>query len=161
MKKRLIACYASCLSLGQMKHKCPTAQPIAKSWVFDHKLVFAGSPGNAHATLVPEKGKDVPVVIWEVSAEDEVAMDRYHGVQSGYYNKEHMTLEVAGEMADVIIYIMRRCDIGMPSKQYLDIVTKGYLDFNLPMTVLEEALALSYESTIVYETHKEEITHGN
>ena len=85
-------------------------------------------------------------------------MDQYHGVQSGYYDKVHMTLEVAGEMADVITYIMRRCDIGMPSKQYLDIMTRGYLDFNLPITVLEEALALSYENTIVYETHKEENT---
>ena len=60
MKKRLMACYASCLSLGQMKHKCPTAQPIAKSWVFDHRLVFSGGPRNATLRWSLHKGKKFP-----------------------------------------------------------------------------------------------------
>lgn len=151
MKKQLYAAYGANLNLMQMGVCCPTAKAIAKSWIFEHKLVFKGSPRGAHATIVPEKDKAVPVVIWEISEQDEATLDRHMGVNAGYYTKAHVTLEVDGEMQEVLIYIMSPCDYGMPTKKYLDIVTRGYLDFNLPTTVLEEALAISYESTIVYK----------
>ena len=91
------------------------------------------------------------VVIWEISEQDEAALDKSNFVQTGYYTKERMTLEVAGEMQEAMIYIMRPSDYGMPSKQYLDLLTRGYLDFNFPTTVLEEALSDSYEGTVRYE----------
>lgn len=159
MSEKLYAAYAGDLCLSQMAHHCPTAQPTAKSWLHDYKLVFKGAPKSAHATVIPEEGKAVPVVIWEISDQDEAALDKSNFVESGYYTKEHMTLEVAGEMREVLIYIMRPCDYGIPSRQYLDILTRGYLDFNFPATVLEEALTDSYEGTIRYE--KEKMLNGN
>ena len=160
MNDRLYAAYASDLNIEQMQHKCPTAKPIAKSWLFDHRLTFQGSPRRAHATVLPALGQAVPVVIWEISAQDEAALDRYEGVSQGYYTKKNMTLEVDGEMQDVLMYIMRPCDFNLPSRQYLDIVTRGYIDFNLPTTTLEEGLAYAYEGTIVFQNHKEEVHHG-
>lgn len=160
MNDRLYAAYASDLNIEQMQHKCPTAQPFAKSWLFDHRLTFKGSPRRAHATVVPAQGQAVPVVVWEISAQDEATLDRYEGVSQGYYTKKRMPLEVAGEMQDVLIYVMRPCAYNLPSKQYLDVVTRGYIDFNLPTTTLEEALAYSYEGTIVYKYTKEEVHHG-
>lgn len=161
MSKNLYAAYAGDLCLSQMTYYCPTAQPIAKSWLHDFKLVFKGSPKHAHATVIPAEGKAVPVIIWEISDQDEAALDKSNFVEYGYYTKEHMTLEVAGEMREVLIYIMRPYDYGMPSKSYLDLLTRGYLDFNFPTTVLEEALADSYEGTIRYEQSKEEMPNGN
>lgn len=160
MKKQLYCAYGSNLNIQQMAYRCPTAKPIAKSWLHDYRLVFKGRRRNAHATVIPEEGQAVPVVIWEISARDEAALDRYEGVSSGYYTKEYMTLEVDGEMQEVLIYIMTPCDFGTPTKQYLDIITRGYLDFNLPTTTLEEAVAHSYKGAIVYEK-KEELKHGN
>jgi gamma-glutamylcyclotransferase (GGCT)/AIG2-like uncharacterized protein YtfP len=161
MRKNLYAAYAGDLCLSQMEHNCPTAQPIAKSWLHDYKLVFQGSPKSAHATVIPADGKAVPVVIWEISEQDEAALDKSNFVQTGYYTKERMTLEVAGEMQEAMIYIMRPSDYGMPSKAYLDLLTRGYLDFNFPTTVLEEALSDSYEGTVRYENQKEEMPNGN
>lgn len=161
MSKNLFAAYAGDLCLSQMEFNCPTAQPIAKSWLHDHKLVFKGSPKSAHATVIPAEGKAVPVVIWEISDANEGELDALHLVKHGYYTKERMTLEVAGEMQEVMIYIMRPCDYGMPSKHYLDLLTRGYLDFNFPSTVLEEALSDSYEGTVRYEKQKEEMPNGN
>lgn len=160
MNDRLYAAYANDLSIQQMQHKCPTAKPMAKSWLFDHRLTFKGSPRRAHATVVPAKGQAVPVVIWEISAQDEATLDQYEGVSQGYHTKKHMTLEVDGEMQDVLMYVMRACDFNLPSKKYLDIVTRGYIDFNLPTTTLEEALAYAYEGTIVYKNLKEEAHNG-
>ena len=160
MSKQLMASYGSCLNIGQMQQHCPTAQPFAKSWLFDHRLAFKGRPRGAHATVVPSLGQAVPVVIWEISAQDEAALDAYHGTSQGYHHKRHVPLEVDGEIQDVLIYIMRACDFNLPSKQYLDIVTRGYIDFNLPITTLEEALDYTQQGTIVYK-NKEEVHHGN
>lgn len=161
MIKQLYAAYGSNLNIQQMKYRCPTAKPIAKSWLFDHRLVFKGRLHGAHATVIPEEGQAVPLVIWEVNERDEAALDRYEGVAGGYYTKEYVEVEVAGEMRKVLIYIMRPCDYGLPTRQYLDIVTRGYVDFNLPTTTLEDAVGYSYDNAYVYKNHKEEVKHGN
>ena len=161
MTNKLYAAYAGDLCMSQMNHNCPTAQPIAKSWLHDYKLVFQGRPKSAHATVIPAEGKAVPVVIWEISDQDEATLDKSNFVQTGYYTKERKTLEVAGEMQEVMIYIMRPSDYGMPSKPYLDLLTRVHLDFNFPTTVLDEALSDSYEGTVRYENQKEEMPDGN
>lgn len=151
MSTKLYAAYAIDLNIAFMQQHCPTAKPIAKSWVFDYRLAFKGRPRAAHATLVPEEGQVVPVVIWEIDEQAEASLDDMAVVKAGYYTKEHMTLEVAGEMQEVLIYILRPCDYGIPSKNYLDTVTRGYLDFNLPVTTLEDAMAHSYVNSIEYK----------
>lgn len=151
MSTKLYAAYAIDLNIELMHQNCPTAKPIAKSWLFDYRLAFKGRSHNAHATVVPEEGQAVPVVIWEIDEQAESALDGLAFVNSEYYAKEYMTLEVAGEMQEVLIYILRPCDYGIPSKNYLDIVTRGYLDFNLPITTLEDAVAHSYVNSIEYQ----------
>lgn len=161
MSKHLMASYGSCLNIGQMQQRCPTAQPFAKSWLFDHRLAFKGRPSGAHATVVPAIGQAVPVVVWEISDQDEAVLDAYHGTDQGYHKKQHVPLEVDGEIQDVLIYIMRACDYNLPSTQYLDIVTRGYVDFNLPTTSLDDALNYSYQGMITYQNHREETHYGN
>lgn len=147
---KLYAAYACGLNSDHMRHHCPTAHATAKSWLFDHRLVFKGRRDAAHATVVPEKGREVPVVVWEISAQDEAVLDGYHSVHAGYYTKEYVPLEVSGEIREVLIYVMHPCDYGLPTKPYLDTVTKGYLEWNFPMTTLDEAVAHSYNESIVY-----------
>lgn len=161
MSTKLYAAYGCCLNSEHMKHLCPTAKATSKSWLFDHRLVFKGHRNLAHATVIPEKDQVVPVVVWEISDQDEAALDSYHCVYAGYYVKEHIHLEVAGEIREVLIYIMRPCDYGLPSKTYLDTVTRGYLEYNLPSTTLEEAVAHSYNESIIYTNHKEETINAH
>lgn len=138
--KQLYIAYGSNLDQYQMAHRCPTAKPIAKSWLHDYKLVFQGNPYGAHANVIPEEGQEVPVVIWEISAKDEAALDRYEGVAGGYYTKEYMEVEVDGEMLEALIYIMTPRDYGIPTDLYLDTIAQGYEDFNLPITYLNDAV---------------------
>ena len=150
MRTTLYAAYGSNLNIKQMAFRCPTAKPIAKAWLHDHRLVFKGYSRNAHATVIPEKGQDVPLVIWEITARDEAALDRYEGVAGGYYTREHVQVEVAGEMKEVLIYIMTPQDFGTPSYHYFSTVRDGYEDFNFPVDVLNDALKYSYSESIVY-----------
>lgn len=139
-KTKLYIAYGSNLDTEQMAYRCPDAIPVAKSWLHDYRLVFQGRPYGAHANVIPAKGHDVPVVIWDITARDERALDRYEGVAGGYYTKETMTVEVAGKMEEALIYIMSPNPYGIPEDYYLQTIARGYQDFNLDVRVLNEAV---------------------
>lgn len=141
MKKQLYIAYGSNLDRQQMAYRCPTAQPMGVATLKDYRLVFQGNPYGAHANVIPEKGQEVPVVIWEIGAKDEASLDRYEGVAGGYYTKEYMTVEIeTGETVEGLIYIMTPRDFGIPRDSYLETIAQGYLDFELPINTLNEAV---------------------
>lgn len=146
-RKRLYIGYGSNLDMEQMAFRCPGARPLAKSWLHDYRLVFQGQPYNAHANVIPEEGHDVPVAIWEITAQDEARLDIYEGVRGGYYTKEYMQVEVDGKMREGLIYIMTPHDFGIPSDGYLDTIARGYDDFNFDIRVLNQALLHAYGHT--------------
>ena len=137
--KRLYIAYGSNLNTEQMEWRCPGARVVAKSWLHDYQLVFQGRPFGAHANVIPSRGHDVPVVVWEISAADERSLDRYEGVAGGYYTKEYMDIEVAGKMEKALIYIMTPNPYGIPSDSYLQCIAEGYQDFNLDIRILNSA----------------------
>lgn len=147
MKKQLYIAYGSNLNRAQMSFRCPTAEVVAKSWIHDHRLVFQGAPKGAHANVIPAQGCEVPVVIWSITEADERALDRYEGVAGGYYTKEHMTLEIDGEMQEALVYIMTPHGFGSPDVCYLETIARGYTDFGLDAETLWDALAYSDKQT--------------
>ena len=147
MNKRLYIAYGSNLNKEQMNYRCPTAEPIAVATLKDHQLVFQGHPYGAHANVIPAEGKEVPVAIWEITARDEANLDRYEGVAGGYYTKEYVEIDVNGEMKEALIYIMRPNPYGNPSDGYLATIADGYVDFDLPIRVLNEAVIHAHENT--------------
>lgn len=144
MKTKYYIAYGSNLNEEQMAWRCPDAKVVAKSWLHDYRLTFQGSPYNAHANVIPAKGYDVPVVIWEISNADEMALDVYEGVKGGYYTKEYLQVEVAGEMREALIYIMTPHRYGIPTDGYLHTIAEGYRDFNLDIRILNQALLQVY-----------------
>lgn len=157
MKKKLYIAYGSNLDQRQMQWRCPDAKVVAKSWIHDHRLVFQGRDYGAHANVIPENGKDVPVIIWAISKMDEMALDRYEGVRGGYYTKETMEIEVAGKMQKALIYIMGpaySAYTGIPTDDYLEGIAMGYGDFNLDIRVLNEAVHHAYTHTMKLQTEE-------
>lgn len=147
MKKRLYIAYGSNLNKAQMFYRCPTAKPIAVTLLKDHQLVFQGRPFGAHANVIPAKGHEVPVAIWEITAEDEASLDIYEGVRGGYYTKEYMEVDVNGKKKEALIYIMTPNPYGTPTDGYLHTIVQGYRDFNFSARILNEAVIHAYENT--------------
>ena len=58
--------YGSNLSVEQMAFRCPDAIIAGKAVLHDWKLAF-----GRHATIEPCPGSEVPVLIWQISEEDE------------------------------------------------------------------------------------------
>lgn len=76
--KKYIA-YGSNMNLEQMERRCPGARVIGRGWLRDYRLFFAGRSEAAVASIEPAEGHAVPVVLWEITPEDEQALDRYEG----------------------------------------------------------------------------------
>ena len=77
MKKRYYIAYGSNLNIRQMRMRCPSARIIGTSEIPDYELLFKGSRTGSYLTIEPKIGSRVPVAAWEVTVEDELALDRY------------------------------------------------------------------------------------
>ena len=87
MEKRYYIAYGSNLNVRQMRMRCPSARIIGTSVLKDYELLFKGSKTGSYLTVEKKSGVSVPVAVWEVTAEDEKALDRYEGFPNFYYKK--------------------------------------------------------------------------
>ena len=146
MKKRYYIAYGSNLNIRQMRMRCPSARIIGTSEIPDYELLFKGSKTGSYLTIEPKEGSRVPVAAWEVSAEDELALDRYEGFPTFYYKKD-MLLPIkvirSGKvrMRKRCVYIIveeRR--VGVPSDFYMQTCLSGYRSFGFDSRYLAEAI---------------------
>ena len=131
--------YGSNLDKGQMKQRCPYAKPLGKLMIPNYRLVFRGV-----ADIIPAKGFQVPVGVWEITERCEASLDMYEGVSHGLYRKEYfhsIGKQFWGETeTDFLTYVMNRDGLRMPPHGYLEGIQRGYRDFGIDQRFLEEAL---------------------
>lgn len=151
MKKRYYIAYGSNLNIRQMRMRCPSARIIGTSEITDYELLFKGSKTGSYLTIEPKKGGCVPVAAWEVSAEDEKALDRYEGFPTFYY-KEEIFLPIKGIRSGKIrrrrtfVYIMHEDrPFGVPSAFYMETCLRGYKNFGFDPEFLKSAYTRSLE----------------
>lgn len=146
MEKRYYIAYGSNLNIRQMKMRCPSARIIGTSEIPDYELLFKGSKTGSYLTVEPKTGESVPVAVWETTAEDEEALDRYEGFPAFYYKAE-MKLPIKGIRTGkirnrrVYVYIMHEDrPHGVPSGYYVRTCLEGYRDFGFDEEVLLKAV---------------------
>lgn len=145
MEKRYYIAYGSNLNIRQMRMRCPSARIIGTSNLKGYELLFKGSKTGSYLTVEKKSGGSVPVAVWEVTADDEKALDRYEGFPTPYYKKE-LTLPIKGirtgrmRKHQVFVYIMHEeRSIGIPSIYYVQTCLEGYDDFGFNRQPLIEA----------------------
>lgn len=145
MEKRYYIAYGSNLNVRQMRMRCPSARIIGTANLKDYELLFKGSKTGAYLTVEKKLGSTVPVAVWEVTTQDEKALDRYEGFPTFYYKKE-LTLPIKGirtgkiRKRRVFVYIMHEDrPIGIPSISYMQACIQGYDDFGFDCLVLIDA----------------------
>ena len=154
MNKRYYIAYGSNLNVYQMRFRCPSARIIGTAVIPNYELLFKGSKTGSYLTIEPKKDSSVPVAVWETTAEDEAALDRYEGYPAFYYKKE-LVLPIKGIKTSklrnrkVYVYIMHEDrPIGIPSSQYVRTCLEGYRDFGFDMEILKKAYLLSKEESL-------------
>jgi len=151
MEKRYYIAYGSNLNIPQMRMRCPGARIIGTSVLEGWRLLFRGSRTGSYLTIERQEGASVPVAAWEVSAENEAALDRYEGFPTFYYKKE-MELTLKGirtgklRRRRVFVYIMHEDrPLGIPTEFYMETCRRGYRNFGFDEAFLERAYADSAE----------------
>ncbi len=151
MKKRYYIAYGSNLNVRQMMVRCPNARFAGTSTIPNYVLLFRGSMTGAYLTIEPKDGGSVPVAIWSVNAQDELALDRYEGYPHFYYKKE-MVLPIKGIRSGKVrnrtafAYIMHEDrPLGVPSNRYILTCMEGYEDFGFDLAPLMNACINSRE----------------
>lgn len=149
MEKRYYIAYGSNLNVRQMRMRCPSARVIGTSEIPGYELLFKGSKTGSYLTIEKKDGSIVPVAAWEVTAEDEAALDRYEGFPSFYYKAE-MKLPIKGIRSGKVrerncfVYIMHEDrQLGIPSGYYVATCLEGYENFGFDSRSLHEAVSKS------------------
>ena len=145
MSKKLYLAYGSNLNLEQMAHRCPTAKVVGKAEINNMQLLFRGPYESAVATIEPRKGSAVPILVWEITPEDEAALDRYEGFPF-LYRKENFKVSLDGKKVSGMAYVMNEGrPLGTPSCHYYSIIYEGYMSAGFDTEILKKAVADSME----------------
>ncbi len=124
--------YGSNMNVSQMQQRCPGVTRIGTFRLEGFRLVF-----KYHADIIPAVGCSVHGGLWEISEDNEVALDGYEGYPT-YYGKYYQN--------DVMFYRMKEVSDNSepPSKWYLKTIIQGYKDFGLTQDDFEESLGVQH-----------------
>jgi len=143
--------YGSNLNQPQMANRCPTARLAGASEMNGYRLLFRGAHAGAVATVEPHKGGSVPVLVWEITPDDEAALDHYEGFPF-LYRKEKVKVKLDGKTVTAMVYIMNvempaDCyrPLGQPSAYYYTVILEGYKDVGFDIDILRKATTDSAE----------------
>ena len=140
MSNRLFAAYGVGLNRNEMVKHCPTAKPIGTTELKNFSIAFRGGNASAVATIEKAKGGGVPALLWEITPQDEVALDRWIGVPD-LYRKDTVKVRLNGAAMEVLVYIL----IGnkpqnKPSAFYYSTLQEGYRAAGFDADILKAAV---------------------
>lgn len=146
--KKLYLAYGSNLNIRQMRFRCPGAKVIGTAEIRNYELLFKGSRSGSYLTIEKKRGGKVPVAVWEVSDENEKALDRYEGFPTFYYKKDmNINVNLLGgtvERRAAFVYVMHEeRPLGEPSQAYIDVCREGYRKFGFNERFIDKAIERS------------------
>lgn len=141
--RRIYAAYGSNINLDQMARRCPNSKIIGTAMIENYELEF-----RRVATIVPKEGAQVPVLLWELSPQDEKSLDRYEGYPN-HYRKEDFEIKVGDTVCKGMAYVMNYGQISMPPTTYYNGILEGYkangMDTKYLVAALENAYYAQFE----------------
>lgn len=121
----LYAAYGSNMDPAQMLQRCPSSPVAGTGWLRGWRLTFGGEDlgwGGALATVVPDADSDVFVVLYDMSAADERALDSWEGADLGLYTTIRLRIETDDSDELAWLYTLRAYEGGLPSAHYLGVM---------------------------------------
>ena len=140
MNNRLFAAYGAGVNRAEMVKYCPTAKLIGTTELKNYRLAFRGSKAGALATTEKAKGENVPALLWEISPQDESALDRWIGVPE-LYRRTAIKVRRDGALVDALIFILiAGKPQNKPSAFYYSTLLEGYKAAGFDTTILKVAV---------------------
>lgn len=145
--------YGSNLHPEQMEDRCPGSKVFGSALLKDYRLAFRGDSrrwgGGGVATIIPQPGSAVPGVLYEMSPENVLALDKWEGSPRIYRQMPITVLNEQGTTQSAFSYQMNESPLtGPPSMRYFHQIWQNYKRFCLEehhlMEAIEETLALMH-----------------
>lgn len=136
---KLYIAYGSNLNLKQMQQRCPNSRPVETAMLRNYELEFRGV-----ATIVPKKNAVVPVLLWQISPQDERNLDRYEGFPN-LYRKETYEIDLDRHKVSGMAYVMNGGQIAAPNIHYYCTIAQGYRENHLNLEYLNAAVERAAE----------------
>ena len=141
METKVYAAYGSNMNVAQMKKRCPQATVLGNGELLGYKLTFRGEKVGYANVEVSTNGR-VPVILWTITQECEVALDQYEEYPT-LYKKEVVTIVTVDGEQEAMLYVMTKSYEDMPAlpeEHYFEIIRQGYQDHEISITPLFKAL---------------------
>ena len=140
MSNRVFAAYGAGVNRGEMAKHCPTAKLIGTAELKNYRLAFRGSRAGALVTIEKAKGSIVPALLWEISPQDEAALERWFGVPE-LYRKATIKVRRDGAPVDALIFILiSGKPQNKPSAFYYSTLLEGYRAAGFDADILKAAV---------------------
>ena len=140
MSSRLFAAYGVGVNRAEMAKHCPTAKLIGTAELKNYRLAFRGSRAGALVTIEKAKGSIVPALLWEISPQDEAALERWFGVPE-LYRKATIKVRRDDALVDALIYILiSGKPQNKPSAFYYSTLLEGYRAAGFDADILKTAV---------------------
>ena len=148
LKTKIYAAYGSNMNIEQMAIRCTKAKVIGTGILQDYKLTFRGLGCGGVANIEQGKGNRVPIVLWEITSECEVALDHYEGYPSLYTKRVvEVTCKDKSKVKAMVYVMAKRYESypSEPSETYFKVIKDGYTANGLSIKKLNEALISTRE----------------
>ena len=142
-KTRLYFAYGSNINLEQMAYRCPAAKVIGPVTLEGYELTFRGRmDGSGVANIEPKEGASVPGLLWRITPQCEIALDRYEGTPRLYVRQDVTVRDSKGKRHTVMAYVMTDLfrEAALPSPFYFNGIREGYRQNGMDETPLADAL---------------------
>ena len=139
MSSRLFAAFGAGVNRAEMAKHCPTAKLIGTTELKNYRIAFCGSKADALATIEKTKGGSVPALLWEISPQDEAALERWFGVPE-LYREATIKVRRGGAPVDALIFILiSGKPQNKPSAFYYSTLLEGYKAAGFDTEILKAA----------------------
>jgi hypothetical protein len=143
----LYLAYGMNTNVAQMASRCPGSVSIGRVDIPDYRLVFRGV-----ADIEESYGDTLQCVLWDITADCEVALDMLEGYPS-FYGKEYVDVTFGNKTYTAMIYKMigRNLSYSSPNIYYQEMLEDGYADHGLDLDQIYEATGFAeVEDTLDY-----------
>lgn len=128
--------YGMNTNLDSMARRCPTARSLGMAILPNHEFRFA-----RHADVLDNPEMDTYGVLWDITRNDLRSLDALEGYPY-YYDRKVVEVRHNGRIVRALTYYMQPgAQDALPADSYYNMVKQGYLEHNVPVAQLDEAVA--------------------
>jgi hypothetical protein len=124
----IYAAYGSNLHPDQMAKRAPHSPQRGSGWLVGWRLTFGGEDlgwDGPLGTVVEDPAHQVYVALYDLTANDERALDEWEGVDIGLWHKIRVRVSTLDGEVTAWIYALAAYEGGLPSARYLGLLAEA------------------------------------